>query len=126
MPAVELTHVSKSFGTFKAVDDVSFYIEKGELFGLLGPNGAGKTTCLRCMLDIFKPESGCVSILGGPMGDSKKYLIGYMPEKHGLHRTDPGLVPDFLLNKRRLQPRIAIAPLKKTHQAVYTLLVGQV
>lgn len=56
MPAVDLSHVSKSFGPVKAVEDVSFGIEKGELFGLLGPNGAGKTTCLRVMLDIFKPE----------------------------------------------------------------------
>ncbi|MBM3153278.1 MAG: ATP-binding cassette domain-containing protein, partial [Chloroflexi bacterium] len=48
MPAIELTHLTKSFSAVKAVDDVSFTIEKGELFGLLGPNGAGKTTAIRC------------------------------------------------------------------------------
>jgi ABC-2 type transport system ATP-binding protein len=71
------------------VDDVSFSLEKGELFGLLGPNGAGKTTCLRVMLDIFKPESGSVAILGGPMTESKKDRIGYMPEERGLYQDIP-------------------------------------
>jgi len=89
MPAVNLSHIAKSFGPVKAVDDVSFSIEKGELFGLLGPNGAGKTTCLRVMLDIFKPESGSVAILGGPMTESKKDRIGYMPEERGLYQDIP-------------------------------------
>ncbi|HEY5269831.1 MAG TPA: ATP-binding cassette domain-containing protein, partial [Anaerolineales bacterium] len=89
MPAVDLSHITKSFGPVKAVDDVSFSIEKGELFGLLGPNGAGKTTCLRVMLDIFKPESGSVAILGGPMNESKKDRIGYMPEERGLYQDIP-------------------------------------
>lgn len=86
MSAVEVTHVNKSFGSVKAVDDVSFSIDTGELFGLLGPNGAGKTTAIRCMLDIFKPDSGSVSILDGPMDESKKDHIGYMPEERGLYQ----------------------------------------
>ncbi len=86
MPIIELSHISKSFGAVKAVDDVSFSVEKGELFGLLGPNGAGKTTSIRCMLDIFKPDSGSVSILGGPMTEAKKARIGYMPEERGLYQ----------------------------------------
>ena len=77
MVTVELTNISKSFGQVKAVDDVSFEISQGELFGLLGPNGAGKTTAIRCMLDIFKPDSGSVAILGGPMNEAKKDHIGY-------------------------------------------------
>ena len=89
MPAVEITRITKSFGSLKAVDDVSFMIEKGELFGLLGPNGAGKTTAIRCMLDIFKPDSGSVALLGGPMSESKKDLIGYMPEERGLYQDIP-------------------------------------
>ena len=86
MTAVEVSHVSKSFGPVKAVDDVSFTVEKGEIFGLLGPNGAGKTTIIRLMLEIFKPESGQVSILGGPMDEAKKDRIGYMPEERGLYQ----------------------------------------
>ncbi|MCX6033659.1 MAG: ATP-binding cassette domain-containing protein, partial [Chloroflexi bacterium] len=89
MPAVELSHITKSFGPVKAVDDVSFSIEKGEHIGLLGPNGAGKTTSLRVMLDIFKPETGSVAILGGPMNESKKDRIGYMPEERGLYQDIP-------------------------------------
>jgi len=86
MSAVEVTHITKTFGSLRAVDDVSFSIEKGELFGLLGPNGAGKTTAIRCMLDIFKPDSGSVSILGGAMDEAKKSQIGYMPEERGLYQ----------------------------------------
>ena len=86
MTAVEVSHISKSFGPVKAVDDVSFTVEKGEIFGLLGPNGAGKTTIIRLMLEIFKPESGQVSILGGPMDEAKKDRIGYMPEERGLYQ----------------------------------------
>jgi ABC-2 type transport system ATP-binding protein len=89
MPAVELTHITKSFGPVKAVEDVSFSLEKGELFGLLGPNGAGKTTSLRVMLDIFKPDQGSVSVLGGPMSEAKKDRIGYMPEERGLYQDIP-------------------------------------
>jgi ABC-2 type transport system ATP-binding protein len=89
MAAVELSHITKSFGELKAVDDCSFSVEKGELFGLLGPNGAGKTTAIRCMLDIFKPDSGSVDILGGPMTEKKKDLIGYMPEERGLYQDIP-------------------------------------
>jgi ABC-2 type transport system ATP-binding protein len=86
MPTIEISHISKSFGELKAVDDVSFEVNKGEIFGLLGPNGAGKTTSIRILLDIFKPDSGTVSILGGPMTEAKKDLIGYMPEERGLYQ----------------------------------------
>ncbi len=86
MPAVELSHIVKSFGANRAVDDVSFTVDKGEIFGLLGPNGAGKTTCIRILLDIFKADHGEVSILGGPMTEAKKDHIGYLPEERGLYQ----------------------------------------
>ncbi len=89
MPTVEISHISKSFGELKAVDDVSFEVEKGEIFGLLGPNGAGKTTAIRILLDIFKPDHGTVSILGGTMTETKKDHIGYMPEERGLYQDIP-------------------------------------
>lgn len=89
MPTVEISHISKSFGALKAVDDVSFDVEKGEIFGLLGPNGAGKTTAIRVLLDIFKPDSGSVSILDGPMTEAKKDKIGYMPEERGMYQDIP-------------------------------------
>ncbi len=86
MNRVQVSHIAKSFGNTQAVRDVSFEVEKGEIFGLLGPNGAGKTTTLRVMLDIFKPDSGTVSVLGGAMNEEKKDLIGYMPEERGLYQ----------------------------------------
>jgi len=84
--AVEVTRLAKRFGETEAVVDVSFDVNRGEIFGLLGPNGAGKTTTIRLMLDIFKPDSGVVSILGGPMSEEKKAIIGYMPEERGLYQ----------------------------------------
>jgi ABC-2 type transport system ATP-binding protein len=89
MTPISVSHVAKSFGDTHAVVDVSFDVERGEIFGLLGPNGAGKTTTIRLMLDIFKPDRGTVSILGGPMTEEKKERIGYMPEERGLYQDAP-------------------------------------
>lgn len=86
MHSVEISHVAKSFGDVQAVADVSFDLFQGEIFGLLGPNGSGKTTTIRLMLDIFKPDDGSISILGGPMDEAKKERIGYMPEDRGLYQ----------------------------------------
>ena len=89
MPAIEISHLSKAFVAVQAVDDVSFTVETGELFGLLGPNGAGKTTTIRLILDIFKPDQGQIAVLGGPMDETKKDRIGYMPEERGLYQDIP-------------------------------------
>ncbi|MEJ2304767.1 MAG: ATP-binding cassette domain-containing protein [Anaerolineales bacterium] len=89
MSSVEVSHITKSFGLVKAVDDLSFEVNRGEIFGLLGPNGAGKTTAIRVILDIFKPDLGRVSVLGGPMDEAKKNRIGYMPEERGLYQDVP-------------------------------------
>ncbi len=86
MNTISVSHIAKAFGTQKAVDDVSFNVEPGEIFGLLGPNGAGKTTSLRIVLDIYKPDSGTVQILGGSMSEEKKDRIGYLPEERGLYQ----------------------------------------
>jgi ABC-2 type transport system ATP-binding protein len=86
MQTVKVSHIAKSFGNVQAVADVSFSVERGEIFGLLGPNGAGKTTTIRVMLDLFKPDRGTVSILDGPMTEEKKERIGYMPEERGLYQ----------------------------------------
>jgi len=84
--SVVVSDIYKSFGTARAVNGVSFEVERGEIFGLLGPNGAGKTTTIRIMLDIFKPDRGTVSVLGGPMDEKKKERIGYMPEERGMYQ----------------------------------------
>lgn len=85
-PTVSIQSVQKKFGPVTAVSDVSFTVARGEIFGLLGPNGAGKTTTIRMMLDIFKPDRGQISVLGGAMNDAKKARIGYMPEERGLYQ----------------------------------------
>lgn len=86
MYAVEIKNLTKSFGNTHAVDDVSFEVQRGEIFGLLGPNGAGKTTIIRMVLNIFMPDEGTISILDGPMTEEKKTRIGYMPEERGLYQ----------------------------------------
>ncbi|MGE5223210.1 MAG: ABC transporter ATP-binding protein [Omnitrophica WOR_2 bacterium] len=89
MPVVEVSQISKNFGPVKAVDEVSFSVEQGEIFALLGPNGAGKTTTIRIMLDIYRADKGKVSIFDGPMTEAKKDRIGYMPEERGLYQDLP-------------------------------------
>lgn len=83
--ALEIRHLYKTYTTVRAVDDISFEVQHGEIFGLLGPNGAGKTTIIRILLDIIKPDAGQISILGGPMNEEKKTRIGYLPEERGLY-----------------------------------------
>jgi ABC-2 type transport system ATP-binding protein len=83
--ALEVKNISKTYAAVKAVDGITFELYPGEIFGLLGPNGAGKTTTIRMILDIIKPDSGKISILGGPMDESKKDRIGYLPEERGLY-----------------------------------------
>ncbi len=86
MATVTVSNISKAFGDVKAVQDVSFEVHPGEIFGLLGPNGAGKTTTIRMMLDIFRPDKGDISILGGKLDEARKRRIGYMPEERGLYK----------------------------------------
>ena len=85
MATIAVDQITKRFGQQIAVDQVSFTVEPGEIFALLGPNGAGKTTTIRIILDIFKADSGTVSILGGPMTELKKNRLGYLPEERGLY-----------------------------------------
>ena len=66
MNLVEISHVSKRFGEFLAVDDVSLSLAKGEILGLLGANGAGKTTLIRMICDLLRPDGGLISVQGRP------------------------------------------------------------
>ncbi len=87
--AVSVSAVSKRYGNFTAVDDLSFDVRRGEIFAVLGPNGAGKTTTIRMILDILKPDTGRIEVLGGPISDQTKERIGYLPEERGLYRNVP-------------------------------------
>ncbi len=87
MHLLELRNIKKYYATQKAVDDITFNIEKGSIFGLLGPNGAGKTTLLRMITGIFYPDSGEINFNGkkfDPLQNSAE--IGYMPEERGLYK----------------------------------------
>ena len=84
--ALELRNVTKFYGNFKAVDDVSLRISPGVIYGFLGPNGAGKTTTLRMILDIIKPSSGSISVLGHDSALEVRPRIGYLPEEKGLYK----------------------------------------
>jgi ABC-2 type transport system ATP-binding protein len=86
MQAVEVSHIVKSFADKVVVNDLSFSVSQGEIFGLIGPNGAGKTTTIRMMMDIIKPDSGDVTILGEKLSEATKNKLGYLPEERGLYR----------------------------------------
>ena len=84
--SVSLNGVAKRYGAFTAVEDLSFEVARGEIYGFLGPNGAGKTTTLRMMLDIIQPTAGSIAILGSRSAISVRRRIGYLPEERGLYR----------------------------------------
>lgn len=85
--SIEVHHLTKRYGEFVAVDDLSFETYAGEIFGLLGPNGAGKTTTIRMLMDIFKPDAGDVRVLGQTPGRATD-RIGYLPEERGLYQDE--------------------------------------
>lgn len=84
---LEVQNLKKYFSSQKAVDDISFSINKGSIFGLLGPNGAGKTTLIRMITGIFFPDSGTIQLNGKNFNPSDDVIeIGYMPEERGLYK----------------------------------------
>jgi ABC-2 type transport system ATP-binding protein len=86
MSLLEVKQVSKLYGTFKAVDNVTFKVEKGRIFGLLGPNGAGKTSMIRMINHITIPDEGSISFDGHSVNESTQQRIGYLPEERGLYK----------------------------------------
>jgi ABC-2 type transport system ATP-binding protein len=83
---LRLQNVSKTYGDFTAVDDISLSIPKGSIYGFLGPNGAGKTTTIRMILEIIRPSNGSLSVLGHPSALDVRNRIGYLPEEKGLYK----------------------------------------
>jgi ABC-2 type transport system ATP-binding protein len=85
MSTVELQNVRKAYDKFVAVDDLSFSIAPGTMFGLLGPNGAGKTSTIRMMIGITMPDSGAINMFGSPFTRNDLKRVGYLPEERGLY-----------------------------------------
>jgi ABC-2 type transport system ATP-binding protein len=83
---LQVEGLTKVYGHRKVVNDLSFDVKPGEMFGFLGPNGSGKTTTIRMALDIIRPEDGSASILGSPPDRSVLKRVGYLPEERGLPR----------------------------------------
>ncbi len=107
--AIQLERVTKRFGDFVAVGDLSFDVPRGVIYGILGPNGAGKTTTLRMINDIVAPDDGAIRLHGGlPPGRAASARIGYLPEERGLYpKMRVGEMIAFFGELRGLSPKEA-------------------
>ncbi len=128
MSAITFTNLTKSFGKLVAVNDVTFSVKEGQIFGFLGPNGAGKTTAIRCMMDFIRANSGKVTVFGK---DSQidtveiKSIIGYLPADHHYYENWNGRdhikfvsklrgineYPDELIKKLDFNPKVKVRTL---------------
>lgn len=85
-PTVSIDHITKRFGEFTAVSDLSLAVYPGRIYGLLGPNGAGKTTTIRMIVNIMAPDSGRIDVFGQQINPELQDRIGYLPEERGLYK----------------------------------------
>jgi len=85
-PTVSIEHITKSFGEFTAVSELSLSVYPGRVYGLLGPNGAGKTTTIRMIVNITAPDSGRIKVFGQQITPESQDRIGYLPEERGLYK----------------------------------------
>lgn len=83
---ISVKHISKSYGDFTAVADLSMEVKPGSIYGLLGPNGAGKSTSIRMIVNITMPDSGEIRLFGEPMNEKLQERVGYLPEDRGLYK----------------------------------------
>jgi len=110
--AINVSHLTKSYGDYRAVDDLSFHVYSGEIFGLLGPNGAGKSTTLRTLITLLHPTSGSATVLGHDTvreADTVRTIIGYVPQERAIDR--------FLTGREHLQLLGALYHLTKQEAA---------
>src|SRR5512132_2961539 len=83
---LQVQNVTKRFGDFTAVEDLSFDVRAGRVFGFLGPNGAGKTTTIRMIVGITVPDEGSIELFGQKISPALQDRIGYLPEERGLYK----------------------------------------
>ncbi len=83
-PVLEVSHLTKKYGNFLALDDVSFEIPRGKIIGFLGPNGSGKTTCIKIVAGLLTASSGTVRVNGIPVGEATKARVAYLPERNSI------------------------------------------
>lgn len=89
MSAIEISGVTKRFGTYAAVNDVSLSVPDGSIYGFIGPNGSGKTTTIRMIMNILLPDAGEVTVFGRHSSSSARDEVGYLPEERGLYKKMP-------------------------------------
>lgn len=122
MKAVEVNHLTVRFGDFKAVDDVSFTVEAGEIFGFLGANGAGKTTTIRVLCGLLKPSEGDARVAGVGFEHGEQIIktkVGYMSQKFTLYNdmtVEENL--DFTASLRKMDPRLYRARRKELFELI--------
>jgi len=85
---LNVVQLRKNFSSIRAVDGVSFDVQRGEIFGLLGPNGAGKTTTIRMVLNILEPDGGEITYEGRRFSEHVRDIVGYLPEERGLYKKN--------------------------------------
>lgn len=108
MNALEINSITKTFGNFCAVKDLSLKIPRGSIYGLLGPNGAGKTTTIRMVMNIIIPDEGSIKILDRSMDGEMMEKIGYLPEERGLYpKMKVGEILQFLAELKGLKGEVA-------------------
>ncbi|MGB9718872.1 MAG: ATP-binding cassette domain-containing protein, partial [Thermoproteota archaeon] len=115
-PAVFVGGLVVKYGSFVAVDNISFTVKPGEIYGLLGPNGAGKTSTLKVLTGLLKPASGRVEIFGRPLSDevAVKSMMGYVPEEVILMDSlTPREFLEFVASIRRLNADMVNTRLEK-------------
>ena len=83
---LQITNLTKQFKKIKAVDNISFKVQKGDIYGFLGPNGAGKTTSIRMIMGIIKPDNGTIKLNGSDINTINRKKLGYLPEDRGLYQ----------------------------------------
>src|SRR6188768_498343 len=84
--SLRISNITKRFGDFSAVEDLSFDVRAGRVFGFLGPNGAGKTTTIRMIVGITVPDEGTIDLFGHKISSALQDRIGYLPEERGLYK----------------------------------------
>src|ERR1051325_10751381 len=85
-PTIRIDRITKQFGDFTAVNELSLEVFPGRIYGLLGPNGAGKTTTIRMIVNITAPDSGTIAVFGRQVTPELQDRIGYLPEERGLYK----------------------------------------
>ena len=83
-PVIAIDHLTKRYGDFEAVNDLTLHVAAGSICGLLGPNGAGKTTAMKCLLGFLHPTSGTLSVGGTPVAPETFEHLSYVPENSAL------------------------------------------